>query len=369
VPRHVLERRLGSTLESAAVEELVEQALTEVLEKNGIRPAAQVKLDELEVTPEKAIRLRISVEVVPEFELKPYTGLKLTQHKPQGFETEFEKRLQELRLKCATFKPVSRPAQEHDFLVVDYGVTAAGALVDNPRTNVMIELGDPMNFPEVNQALLGAQPGNEISVAVTFPANHPDPGRAGKTQTYRFLVKDVKERILPEVNEEFAQDLGLESLDALRKEINEEILADRARLIEEDLKNQVFDQLTEQYRFEPPDSWVKFHLDRLRRQVPLPEDAAVTSRLQAIAVKWARFDCLVTRIAAQENITVTAEEVKAHIQKLAAALQKDPAELAGLGDSPTFRNELLREKVLAFILERAEISTQAANPSLEIASK
>ncbi|MEO0079710.1 MAG: trigger factor [candidate division WOR-3 bacterium] len=368
VPRHILERRLGNALESAAVQELVEQVLAEVMENNGIKPAAQLRLDDLEVTQEKAIRLRIVVEVVPEFELKSYEKLRLVRREPQGFDAEFEKRLQELRVRCATFRPVNRPAQEHDFLVVDYKVVDTEGPV-KPRSNVMIELGDRMNFPEVNQALLGTRAGDEVSVVVNFPGDYPDPELAGRSRTYRFLVRDVKERILPEVNEEFAEDLGYENLDALRRELNDEIIAERAQHIEDDLKNQVFDQLTGQYSFEPPASWVRFHLERLLRQANLPDDEEIAARLQPIAVKWARFDCIVSRIASRENLSVSDEEVTDRIRRLAEATDREPGELSPLANSTFYRNELLREKVLRHVIDRAEVVTEGENPSLQVESK
>ncbi len=356
VPRHILERRVGGQLETAAAEELVEDAVREVLTDETFKPISQPKFTNLEIAPDKTIRFQLSFEVVPEFELKDYVGLALKKEEPTGFDAEFERRLQELREKCATFKPVSRPAQEHDFVVVDYKTFVGDAETGKPRTNVMMELGDAMNSAEVNTALVGARPGDERTATATFPADHSDKNLAGKTLTYKFTVRDVKERILPEVNEEFATDLGFESMDKLRIEINESILADRHRLTQNGLKNQAFDFLTAEHPFEPPESWVESSLDRLRTQYNLPEDEATRDKLMPVAQKWAKFDCIVARIATKENITVSEEELKEQARELAEESKRPVEDVESMLDTAVYKNQLLREKVLRLIVDKANVS-------------
>ena len=356
VPRAVLERRIGSQLETAAAEELVENAVREVLADDSIKPVTEPKFTNLEIAPDKTIKFQLSYEVIPEFQLKDYAGLALKKEEPTGFEAEFERRLQELREKCATFKPVSRPAQEHDFVVVDHKTFVEETEVGKPRTNVMMELGDQLNSPEVNAALVGARPGDEPTAQTTFPADHTDKKLAGKTLTYKFVVRDVKERILPEINEEFATDLGFESMDNLRIEINESILADRKRLAQNGLKNQAFDFLTSEHQFEPPESWVESSLDRLRTQYNLPEDVATREKLMPVAQKWAKFDCIVARIAEKEAISVTDEELKQQAQEVAEESKRPVAEVESMLSSTVYKNQLLREKVLRLIVDKANVS-------------
>ncbi len=355
VPRAVLERRIGSQLETAAAEELVEDAIREVLTDDAIKPITQPKFTDLEIAPDKTIKFQLAYEVLPEFQLKEYAGLALKKEEPTGFEAEFERRLQELREKCSTFKPVSRPAQEHDFVVVDYKTFVEETETGKPRTNVMMELGDAMNSAEVNTALVGTRPDDERTAVTTFPADHKDEKIAGKTLTYKFVVRDVKERIMPEVNEEFATDLGFESMDKLRIEINESILADRHRLTQNGLKNQAFDFLTAEHQFEPPESWVESSLDRLRTQYNLPEDDATRQKLMPVAQKWAKFDCIVAKIAEKEGITVTDEELKQQAQEVAEESKRPVEEVESMLGSAVYKNQLLREKVLKLIVEKANV--------------
>jgi trigger factor len=220
----------------------------------------------------------------------------------------------------------------------------------------MMELGDPMNSAEINAALVGARPGEERTATTTFPADHADKSLAGKTLTYKFVVRDVKERILPEVNEEFATDLAFESMDKLRIEINEAILADRHRLVQNGLKNQAFDFLTAEHQFEPPESWVESSLDRLRTQYNLPEDDATRDKLMPVAQKWAKFDCIVARIATKESITVSEEELKEQAKELAEESKRPVEDVESMLDTAVYKNQLLREKVLRLIIDKANVT-------------
>lgn len=356
VPRGILEKRIGSQLETAAVEELVEDATRQALEGADWRMAGTPRFTNLEVTPEKAIRFLISVEVVPEFEIKSYTGLGLRREDPPGFDEEFERRVRSLRERCAEFKPLARPAQAGDLVVVDYRTSVDGAEHGQPRANVTLELGDKLNAVEVNAALTGARPGDERVAEVPIPADHSDPGLAGKMMVHRFTVRDVKERVLPELTEEFAQDLGYESLDKLRIEINEGILADRAKLAENGLKNQAFDYLVSAHSFEPPETWVRAALERLLRQYELPDDEPTRAKLKPVAERWAKFDCLVSVIAEKEGLHIAEQEMEREIEKMAESIKRPVEEIRPMLDSPAYRNQLLRENVLRFVLDKAEIS-------------
>jgi trigger factor len=354
-PRHVLEKKLGAEMESSAVEELVEAAVNEVVAESNLHIATQPKMTTMEVTPEKAIRFQISVEVIPDFEIKPYEGLVLKKEEPEGFDAEFDERLAALQEKCATFKVVNRAAKAGDFVVTDYRTMVGETVLGDERKNVMVEVGDKLASDEVNKALEGAKAGDERSADVPYPADYPNKDFAGKTVTYKFAVRDVKEREMPDVSEEFAQDLGYESLDALRIEINEEIIADRKRLTENGLKNQVFDRLTAEHQFEPPETWVKASLARLSRQYELPDDAQTQEKLMPVAVKWAKFDCIVARIADKENISISDDEIGEAVQALAAQSKSSVEEVAQLIDNPMYRNQLLREKVLRLVRDKARV--------------
>jgi len=353
-PRSVVLRRLGEKLESAAVEDLVRESIVQLLEEHHFHPIDEPRITDLQVKPDRGISIKLRIEVLPEFELKDYRGLKLRKQEPTGFDDEFEKRLRTLQDKCATFRAVDRPAAEHDYVMVDYRTIEDGHDVGKPKTGVMLEVGDPMSYEQVNARLTGTRPGDEVEAGVEVTPE----GKGADTRkvTYRFSVREVKEKVLPEVSEEFARDLGFDDMDALRRDINDQIVADRTRLVENGLKNQVFDFLTREHDFEPPDSWVQASYQRLRAEYRLPDDEETRSKLQAIAAKWARFDVLVARIAEAESLSVTEDEITHQVEELARGSGRAAEEIAPLLDNPSYRNQLLREKVLGLIVGKAEVS-------------
>ncbi|UCG42588.1 MAG: trigger factor [candidate division WOR-3 bacterium] len=355
VPKRILEKRMGSAIESAAAEEIVEQSSREVLEQQDIRPAARPQLTDLQIAPDKTIRFRLRLEVIPEFELKSYEGLALKKEEPTGFDQEFDRRLRQLQERCATFRPVSRPADKGDFVVADVTVAEGEAEPGPPRKNQMIELGAELNLPEINEALTGARPGDQKTAEVAIPADHPDKNLAGQKRGYRFEVREVKEKLLPEVDEELAADLGYENLDELRKDINDQLLSERERLTENGLKNQVFDYLVNEHDFAPPESWVKFNIERLRREYELPDDEDTNDKLSAAATRRAKFDVIAARIAQDQNIEVTEDEIRTQVEELARTTQKPAEDVAPLLDNPAYRSRLLRDKVLKYILSKAEV--------------
>lgn len=348
VPMPVMTRRFGPALESAAVEEIVEQAAAEALEQNGLKAAFSYRLADLEVTPEKAIRFRVSVEVVPEFELKPYIGLRLTRPAPTGFDAEFEHRVQELRIRCATYRPVSRPARAHDFVAVDYVVLDSGREAER-KQNVLVELAGNDTPAELTSALAGARPGAERSAEVPIP-------RTDHNALYRLVVRDVKERLLPELDEEFARDLGFSGLDALRQAVNDDILAERERAATEELRRQATERLLADHDFEPPGSMVAAGLERLIARSGLPETEAVRTKLEPLAQRLARLDCIITRIAEREGISVTDSDLAEDAERLAAETGKPREEIGRLVSSADYRQQALRERVLKLIVDQAEIS-------------
>jgi len=353
VPTEVMARRFGPALESAAVEEIVEQAMAEALEQNGLKTAASVRLADLEVTPEKSIRFRVSVEIIPQFELKPYLGMKLTRPVPSGFDAEFERRVQELRIKCATYRAVPRPVREDDFVVIDYVVSDAGREVER-KQNVMVEMAAAETPAELKAALTGSVAGDERAADIPIPGT-------SRTASYRLTVRDVKERLLPELDEEFARDLGFSGLDALRKAINDDILADRERSAEEELRKQVTGRLLADHEFEPPASLVTAGLERLLARSGLPDSNEVRTKLEPLATRLARLDCIISRIAEREGITLSDEDIAEEARRLAGETGRSEEEIARVAGSDEFRQQALRERVLRFIIDKAEVSgTKAA---------
>lgn len=362
VPRSIIESRFGAEIESQTATDLVREAYEAAIEEKHLHPIRSGEVKDYELTPDKRIRFKIELEVVPEFELKPYTGIAIERHEPTGFDAEFDRRLNALRERLSTYTPLSRPSQNGDFLMVDYTTTrydsldaSAGKQVDK-RSNIMLHVGDSENFPELNQQLAGLNPGDEKDVTIRLPADYADKELAGKQLVYHFGVRGIKEKHVPELDEEFAKNLGFENLDALRVWLNDEILADREKDIEGDLLNQIHNWLIAQHEFAVPPSFQEEVYQQLLAQVEAAETPELKERVTPIAEKKARFQIIIARIAEKEDIEVSDEERDKVLDDYIARTKTPPGELEQLRERESFRYRLLEEKVMRFLLGKANIA-------------
>ena len=354
-PKPVLEKRYGSALEAAALEQLIDEVYKETIEEKQIKPLTTPKVTDYNLSEDKQLSFKISFEIIPDFELKEYKNLKLKRQEPTGFDEEFERRLKLLQDRCATFNPLNRPAENGDFILCDYGIYEGDVIIGKLAQNVLIQIGDEMNLKELNEGLLGVKAGDSKEITITFQADNPDKALAGKTRTYKFTIRDIKQKNLPELNDGFAQDLGFKDLAEMRQQLNEEILSDRDKLVESDLFNQIYNYLIAEHNFEPPASLVNDSYNSILREHKLQDSKETKEKLTPIAKNQAKFSIIISRIAKQENIEPTHEEIDAKIQEYASQLKTEPDKLEHLHDNAVFLYELIKEKTMDWLLKNAKI--------------
>lgn len=355
VPKSIFEKRYGKSLEAAALDQLIDEIYKETIEEKQLKPLTAAKVTDYTLSEDKQLTFKISFEIIPEFELKEYNGIRVKKQEPTGFDQEFERRVKLLQDRCATFKPLNHPAENNDFILCDYGIYEDDKLVGKMSQNVLIQVGDEMNLNELNQGLLGVKAGANKEITVTFPADHPEKSIAGKTRTYKFTVRDIKEKILPELDDSFAQDLGFKDLDELRRQMNEEILNDRARVIESDMMNQIYNHLIQEHNFEPPASIITDNYNMILKEHNLQESDEAKQKVMPIAKNQAKFSVIISRIAQKENIEATHEEIDAKIQEYAVHLKTEPEKLEHLHDNAVFLYEIIKQKTMDFLLKNAKI--------------
>ncbi len=355
VPIAVLEKRYGQQLETQALQQLFEEIYKEAIATQQLKPFTTAKITDYNLSEDKKLTLRISFEVIPDYELKEYKGIRLKKQEPTGFDQEFERRFKQLLDRCATFVSLPRPAESGDYLLCDYGVYEDDKLIGKLAQNILIQIGDAMNLKEINQGLVGVKAGETRTITVDFPQDYPDKSIAGKTRIYKFTIRDVKKKILPEVDDNFAQDLGFKSLEDLRQALNEEILADRAKLIESDLFNQIYNYLIREHNFEPPASLVNDVYNQMLKDYNLTDSDETLKKLLPIAKNRAKFNIIIARIAQKENIEPTPEEIEAKIEEYARQLKTEPAKLDHLRNNAVFSFEIIKEKTMDWLLKNAVV--------------
>jgi trigger factor len=355
IPNPVLQRRYGATFESMALDEIFDEVYKEIIKEKNFTPITQAKINDYTLSDDKSLKFEITFEVMPEFELKNYTGIKIKKQEPTGFNEEFDKRIKSLQERCATFTTLNRPVENNDFVLVDYEIFENDKPAAKKQNGIMIQVGSEKNHDEINKALIGAKAGEEKAIPITFDKDYPDKEFANRTITYKFAIRDVKERKLPEVNDTLATDLGFKDLSELKNQINEEILQNRAKVVDEDMKNQIYKYLTAEHKFEVPDSIIEQTYQEMLNELNIKDSPEVKERLGKFTQERAIFDLVLAKIGEKENIKSTPEQLDNELQKyIAAGIEKEKVEL--LRNNPMFIARLQKEKTIDWLLEKAEIN-------------
>jgi trigger factor len=374
VPATIIRRRFAEDLKSEVVETLVPKYLREEAEKQGLTPVSQPKVSDLHLADGEPLRFKASFEILPEIEVSGYQELRPEIKEVGVTDDEVEQALNHLREQQATYTPVEdRPLQDGDYAQVAFTGAPKGDESNKPVKvdDVMVEIGGANTVKEFTENLRGARPGEEKTFEVNYPEDFADNRLAGKTFIYSASIKGVKQKQLPELNDEFARQLGeFENLDALKQKIREGIEADKKHQAEHEAKEKLIEELVKQHDFPVPEALVERQIEnRLERglralaaQGMRAEDLKKMdfARLRAgqrdSALREVKVSLILDRIAELEKIEATDEEVNKQIEALASQTRQ-PAEqvrsrLEREGALGRIRNQIRNEKTLDHLYRR-----------------
>ncbi|MCY3986471.1 MAG: trigger factor [Candidatus Dadabacteria bacterium] len=374
VPRHVVESMYGKEVDQETASNLVSETLSEVLAERSLLPVNRpdiTEMDEVKVGEEFAYSAEF--EVIPEFELSDYNSISVKKTVRNVTEEDIDAEIQKLRERSAQSKLIedNRPAQEGDYVFVDYsGTFLTGETIDDlNRKNVRFLLGEEQFSPEFEENLLGKKTGEEVQFPVSYPEDFLIPDAAGKTVSFTIKINEIHERILPEADDDFAKDLQTESLSELRKSIREQL----ERLHEDGqltlMREQVVDELLSKNQFDVPPSMLekereslkaRFLSDMRNRGSEDPEvGEQMTEKFTEKAAESVRTSIILGRIANQEDVKVTRGQINEHIDRLAATYNlpldqvhkayEQPGAIEGL------ESQVRTRRVLDILLEKAQV--------------
>jgi trigger factor len=297
---------------------------------------------------------------------------------------EVEDAIQQLREQQASYTPVEgRAIQDGDFAqvsVLGRPVAATEAMTAQPEAeaakpveldDVLVEVGGPETVAEFTEHLRGASPGDERVFAVNYPADFSDQRLAGKRFLYTVHVKGIKKKELPELNDDFAKELGMGTLEELRSQIRTKLHRRKESEAEREAKEKILDELLQHHSFEVPEALVERQIDiRLERglralaaQGMRTEDMKRMdfTRLRAgqreAAVRDVKSALLLDRIADKEHIEVSEEELEKEIQAIAQQSRQSVevvrSRLSGEGALERMRSRMRHDKTLDFLYQRS----------------
>ncbi len=374
VPASVIRQRFTEEIKSEVVEALVPRWFRQETEKQGLVPVSQPRVTDLHIASGEPLRFRASFEVMPEIEVTGYQELRVDKPDTAVSGQEVEDYLAQLREQHATFTPVEeRPLADGDFAQVSFegrpkDSDAKPVNVDD----VMVEIGGSNTVREFSDNLRGARPGEQREFDVTYAQDFSDQRLAGKTIRYAVDIKAIKQKQLPELNDDFAKELGsFASLDELRQKVRENLEHQKQHAAEREGKEKLLDELVKRHDFEVPDALVERQIDvRLERglralaaQGMKPEDMKRMDfpRLRAgqrdAAVREVKASLLLERIAEAESIQVSDEEIEKEVLALAEQTKQQAeavrARLTREGALDRIRNRLRHDKTLDFLYRQS----------------
>jgi trigger factor len=383
VPEAVVRRRFGAEIRKEVIDSLLPERFNKGVADLGIRPVGQPQVTELTVDEGQPLHVKAVFEFIPAFSIDGYKDVTVPKPSAEVTDDEFQHELEHLRESRATIEPVEeeRVLADGDWAQISYkgeiqqgepaaeGAETAAEPVSGEDT--LIEIGGKDTVEAFSSALRGAKPGQELKVEVIYPADYSEAKLAGKTVAYEVTVKGIKKRILPELNDEFAKELGhYESYADLEKSVREYMANRKRRNVESETKDRLFAALNEKFAFPVPESLVQDQIDtRLERGLRALAAQGMQAeqmrkldfgRLRAAqrdsAVAEVKANLLLDRIAGEENVTVGEEELDKELQILAIQ-SREPLDalkvrLTKEGGMARIREQLRREKTASILYER-----------------
>jgi len=378
IPQKVLEKNYGDQVKAEVGEKLIQDSYFDALEQSGLDAVVHPDVKTVSFEDDGTYSYVAEVEIKPEFELKEYKGLKVEHPRIEVSDEEIEKSMEITRKEMAPLRGVEgRGAQEEDLMIIDFqGYDEEGkAITQVVGTEYSVDLGSGRNGKEFEDMLLGLKNGEEVSRVVDFPPNIANPLLAGKKVEFKVKVKDLKERVLPEYDDEFAKDVSddFETLDDLKKGIAAKIKAEKEKTAEGDITDKLMAVLLEDYDFELPARLVAYEIDQLIKELEnnlkqqgmdlasagLSQEQLAEQYKEA-AERRVRGEFILKKIAEKEEIKVGEDDINAGFSRIAQQYNMTVDEVKQYFQSRNemlpFMNELLSEKILKFLREAAEIT-------------
>jgi trigger factor len=376
-PRAIVERHLGEdTIRQEAIDRLMPQVYKEALEQEAIEPVDRAVW---ELVQERPLVAKFTVPVRPSVELGDYASLRVPREEVTIEPERAQEGLEALRQRYATLEPVSRPIEWQDVVRADVEASADGRVfLKEEDVEFQLVEGRPVSLPGVAEAFIGHAKGDEFEAEIRVPEDVKEERLRGRQARYRIRVKEAKQIVLPELDDDFARQVGegFESLAALRARVESDIREQLERETEHRYHDQLVDALAEQAHLEYPPVLVEREIDRLvedqlgggrsgrpaeqleryLQQAGKSEDE-LRDELRTIAERRIRRSLVLSEVAKAEHIDVTDEEVEAEVDRIASGAGAQSEEFrrlfSGEAARESLRRSLLTKKTLDRLVELA----------------
>ena len=378
-PLSLIKRRFAEDIKGEVLQNLVPETVEKAVAEQKLTPVSQPQADKLEFNEGQPVKFRASFDVLPEFTLANYKNLEIEMPEMNLTDEDVTKALAEMQQRAAAFTPVEgRVVQNDDFVQVKLHGTPEGGGEPLQAESVLCHVGAEETMEPFNENLRGANVGDHKDFDVNYPADYPDAKLAGKLFHYSVDVLGIKTKQLPELNDEFAKDVSdATSLEELKSKIRESLEHERDHRQKDLQREKVIGELVKLHDFPVPESLVEHQMDvRLERVVRSLAQQGVDPR--AVNVDWVslrrrqeerakedvKAELVIDRIASEEKIDVTEEELDHEVEHMAGhsgeSAEALRARLTKQGALDRMRAKLRSDKTIDWLAQNASVKTVAA---------
>ncbi len=378
VPRKILETYFGNQVIDDVTRELISDSFPKAVDELKTFPLGQPILEKEALKQGQDFSYSAIMEVRPEFKVKDHLGLDVEKEILSVSEEDVQKRLEEIREANGKMVPIEeeRQIRDGDFVIVDYeGFEDGQPIEDVKSSNLLVKVGKNDLHPKFDEALIGLKKEDETEVDIDFDKDFYHLKLAGKSVNFKIKTADIKELVLPELNDEFASNLGadLKDLDSLKNELKTGITSQEEKRIDSELKQRLLEKISEGIDFELPDVLIEAEIDfsfrrlndNLERSGSSLEKAGITEaglrkEFRPASEKRVREMLILDRIAKQDEIDIDDEDLEKGYGKLAESMGQDIETVKkyyeARGQLDSLKEELLKEKTLNYLVEHANVT-------------
>ena len=368
-PMELVKLRFKDAMEKDVVESLVPKAFEDAVKEANLSPISLPVVKDLQFQKGMPLKFKAEIEVKPEVEVKNYKGIEVVKKIRQVTEEDVNRSLNYLREDFAELHPVERTAKFYDHLIVDLVKHQEGK--EDKLENQQLFL-DPHNMiREFQDALIKAKAGDEKEIDVNYQPDFHNKKLAGKNVKYLIKVKQIKEKVLPEANDDFAKMVGgYKNLAELKSKIKEDLSKKATLDAEKNLRNELINRVVKLNFFEVPETVLNFYLDSLiedlKKKYQKVDEAKIREEYQQIGAAHIRWDYLLHKIAEKEKIEVNEEDIEEWTKKFAKDYKMEKEKAKELLETPQntkrIRENILEEKVVDSLLKNAVIKEESFLP-------
>jgi trigger factor len=381
IPQTVLEKHFGEQVQAEVGEQLVQETYFDAIEEKGIDAVVHPEIKEVNFGDDGTFTYVAMVDVKPEIELTEYKGLEVEKPATDVTAEEVEAEIEALRRDKAVLRTTE---DDHgiamdDIAIVDFqGFHEGKAMSQVHNEDYSVDVGTKRLGEEFEEKLLGMKKGETTLYEIDFPGEYPNPILAGKTVEFKVDVKEIKERIKPGLDDEFAKDIdeSHETLDDLRAALTNELKENKEKALEGDLDDRIMHKLIELNPFEVPERLVAYEIQEMIKQTEenlknsgmTLESAGIkmedlVEKNKEVAVKRVQGDFLLKKVAEVEEIKLVEEDIEQGYERIANEYNMTVDEVKGYfkrrEEVLPFLNELLNEKILKFLRDEAKLVDEA----------